>query len=666
MLGILTCMPSMLFGRSEIDSLVLSRVFDYRRNYTTNDVNGFTSNVYIKSNFNIWRRNWTLWLIPSMYSVADGERYLVSESYNKLHFNDFKNYEVIRQACFSTIRHNRNALPTIDEFLTPNIYDVCLYKDHILSPFSKPNRLYYQYHVLPSLNGAAIIEFKPRFLDNTQLVYGTATVDVQTGRIIKAHFNGEFDMINFHTETEQGEEGMRSLLPRQCKTNVRFRFMGNQIYATFDAVYDCETTLPDSMRNVFSLALMDSIRPIALTAQERHVMDVYKEANETEEPEEIDSIKKFNFVKDVLQDAIGDNLITTLRFKSERANMSLSPILNPQYVSYSRTHGFSYKIKLGAQYYFNAHRYFELYPRLGYNFKYKKFYFTLPFDFNYNPKRNGRVNVTYGNGNRIGNSSITREIQREHSDTLQLGGKRLDFFDDNYLTISNNIMAYDWLEINSGITYHHRVSYNPDELQKYGKPQKYNSMAPMLSVKLQPWHNGPILSVDYERGIKGFLKSDIDYERWEFDGSIKYDINPLRKINMKVGGGFYSRKKDNYFVDFMHFRDNKLPEGWDDEWTGNFQLLNSNWYNESRYYARANISYESPFLLTSWLPLVGRLVERERFYISALSIDNTRPYSELGYAFTTRLLSIGLFASFLNTEFQNFECKFTFELFRRW
>ena len=135
---------------------------------------------------------------------------------------------------------------------------------------------------------------------------------------------------------------------------------------------------------------------------------------------------------------------------------------------------------------------------------------------------------------------------------------------------------------------------------------------------------------------------------------------------MKVGGGFYSRKKDNYFVDFMHFRDNKLPEGWDDEWTGNFQLLNSNWYNESRYYARANISYESPFLLTSWLPLVGRLVERERFYISALSIDNTRPYSELGYAFTTRLLSIGLFASFLNTEFQNFECKFTFELFRRW
>ena len=167
-------------------------------------------------------------------------------------------------------------------------------------------------------------------------------------------------------------------------------------------------------------------------------------------------------------------------------------------------------------------------------------------------------------------------------------------------------------------------------------------------------------------GIKGVLNSDIDYERWEFDGSIKYDMKPMRQINAKVGGGFYSRKNDNYFVDYMHFRDNKLPGGWDDDWSGDFQLLNSQWYNESSYYARAHVSYESPLLFTSWLPLVGHYIEKERFYLSALSIDNTRPYSELGYGFTTRLVSIGLFASFLNAEFQEFGCKFTFELFRRW
>jgi hypothetical protein len=68
----------------------------------------------------------------------------------------------------------------------------------------------------------------------------------------------------------------------------------------------------------------------------------------------------------------------------------------------------------------------------------------------------------------------------------------------------------------------------------------------------------------------------------------------------------------------------------------------------------------------TWLPLLGRIIEKERLYFSALSIDNTRPYYELGYGFSTRFVSLGLFTSFLSSEFQRFDVKFTFELFRRW
>ena len=66
------------------------------------------------------------------------------------------------------------------------------------------------------------------------------------------------------------------------------------------------------------------------------------------------------------------------------------------------------------------------------------------------------------------------------------------------------------------------------------------------------------------------------------------------------------------------------------------------------------------------MPLLGRYVERERFYLSTLSIDNTRLYSELGYSFTCRVFSMGIFGSFLNTTYQDIGCKFTFELFRKW
>ena len=182
--------------------------------------------------------------------------------------------------------------------------------------------------------------------------------------------------------------------------------MGNKIYSTLEAYFDCPVNLPDSVNDEFSLELMDSIRPVPLTAQERHILNEYAESRKPDTTQVADTMpRKFSFVKDVLQDAIGDNLVTSIRYRTDRTYLRLWPILNPQYVSYSSSHGLSYKLRFGAEYYFNSHRYFEFTPRLGYNFKYKKPYFTLPLYFNYNPKRNGQVQVIYGNGNRIGNAN---------------------------------------------------------------------------------------------------------------------------------------------------------------------------------------------------------------------------------------------------------------------
>ena len=665
MLGILTSMPSTVSARSRVDSLVLERMFNYGSSYSSDAVNGITTTAYIKRNFSIWKRNVTLWLIPSMYSVADGQRMHLAESYNKLHLRDFNDYDTQRQVTFSTIRHNRHTMSITQEFLMPNLYGICIFDGHVLSPFRKSNRHFYRYRLQQNNDNSAIVIFKPRFFRNTQLVSGQASVDVETGRIIKATFDGEYDMMRFHTETTPDTDSLRSFFPKHCKTHLVFNFMGNQVYFNNEAVYGC-SELPDTLDDVFSPEMMDSIRPIELTMQERQTFDEWVKNHQPDTTAVKDTTRHFNFAKNVLQDAIGDNLISSIRLETAHARMKISPIINPQYISYSSTHGFAYKLKMGAYYNFDDKHSLEFQPWCGYNFKYKKFYFTLPFYYNYKPDRNGQLMAIYGKGNRIGNSSIIEEIQEEHGDTLNLDDKQLDYFDDNYITLSNNIQVVKGLDLTTGITYHRRVPYNPDELWHYGKPQVYKSFAPMITLRLKPWQNGPLLSVDYETGVKGFFGSDTAYERWEFDGSWKYKFEPLRIVNARFGYGFYTRKESKYFVDYMHFRDNKLPGGWDDDWSGDFQLLNSAWYNESRYYARTHFSYESPLLVTSWLPLIGHIIEKERLYFSALSIEHTRPYYELGYGLSTRFVSIGLFASFLSSEFQRFDCKFTFELFRRW
>ena len=65
-LGMLTSVSSTVFSRDVVDSLVITRIFNYQRDYTSKNVDGFTTNVYTKFNYNVWRRNATLWLIPSM------------------------------------------------------------------------------------------------------------------------------------------------------------------------------------------------------------------------------------------------------------------------------------------------------------------------------------------------------------------------------------------------------------------------------------------------------------------------------------------------------------------------------------------------------------------------------------------------------------------------
>lgn len=148
--------------------------------------------------------------------------------------------------------------------------------------------------------------------------------------------------------------------------------------------------------------------------------------------------------------------------------------------------------------------------------------------------------------------------------------------------------------------------------------------------------------------------------------SYKQKLKTMRLLNMRVGTGFYTQRSTDYFVDFANFRDNNLATGWDDDWTGQFQLLDSRWYNESNYYLRGHLSFESPLLALTWIPLIGRIVETERLYLSALSIEHHRAYYELGYGFKTRYLSTGFFANFLGGKHQGFEFKFTIELFRRW
>lgn len=658
-----------------LDSLVLSRMYVFRSSMG-DSLPSLTTNVYLKHLYQTHKRNATLWAVPSLYTIAGGKRAFVSEQYGQFTYNTSGDYDYRRQVYYTTIPRQRNTMPILFEYITPGIYDVTIFGDHVLSPFNRENRIFYRFRFSDYTDSTVTIHFRPRFVNNTQLVRGSASVDVRSGRVMTVTMEGEFDMIHFHARSTMGTSGVKALVPLHSETHVEFKFMGNKVSSHFEALFDCPTTLADSIDVKGDRPLIDSLRPIPLTDEERYV---YAASNyKSSVKENTDSIKadtlatsptkrKHNYLKEIGWDLIGENLIHSIRAHTNDGNgyVKMSPLLDPQYISYSGSKGFSYKLKLGARYNFNKDTWIETSPYIGYNFKLKEFYWDVPFYIYYNKKLDAHISFSWGSDNRTGNNGVLEEIRQEYGDLPELDEKDLDLFDDRYMRINHSISPTSWLTVETGLVFHHRHALNAYEMEAFGKPTKFKSFAPSVGVKLKPWRRGPLLSVDYERGLKG---NDVNmtYERWEADLSMKHRMSHLQTLNLRVGGGLYTTRGNNYFMDYANFRDTNLPEGWDDDWSGNFQLLSSDMYNASNYYLRGNISYETPLLFAAFTPLLGRYVERERVYLSTISLAHTRMYSELGYGFTCRYASVAFFASFLSTNYQEFGCKFTFELFRRW
>lgn len=666
-LGILTGMPSSLFAWDweKKDSLILPRIYAYSQHHQPyNDT--ITDNVYIKLRFNVEKRNPTLWLIPTMYSLAKDERQYIRETYSKFVYTDEHEYDIVSQVKAGTIRHNRNAMPTLIDMVTPKIYDETLYEGHVLSPFHKANKRLYKYRQnTNSADGTTRIDFTPK-LYNTQLLNGYAIIETETGRIMRTVFNGEFDMINFRTELNYSNKGGRFITPWRSSTAATFKFVGNRISANIASVHHCKPELPDSTPWAEGKATMDTLRPIPLTVEEEELYEKTEDYFPAPPAPEDTITKKPNFFKKIFWDTIGETLVTPIRAESEQTYFRLSPIIDPLAIRYSDSRGFSYKLKLRFQYTFSKHRYLTLNPYFGYNFKIKQFFFDAPLRMTYNPKRNGYAELTAGNGNRISNSTVEELIKEEFGDTLDFSNMEMNKFKNTYVRAFNNIMLFDWLDLESGIVFHRRSAVNKAMMNYYNMPTVYTSFAPMMGVKILPWEKGPLFTFTWERGIKNIFSSNISYERWESDAQWKIRMPSLRVLSLRAGYGTYSHREQNYFVDFDNFQETNLPDGWEDDWTGDFQLLNGSEFNRSNYYVRANATYESPLMVATLLPYVGKFIEKERFYINSVLLERTRPYIEIGYGFTNRYISIAGFASFKNTHFERVGFKFDFEIFRRW
>ena len=325
------------------DTTTLMRVMTYRQS-VAEIVDGVHTNVYVRYYFNTEKRNFMLMAIPSMYAISKGHREYAGETFSTIFIRDNTVAEALRHIDTGTIPHHRMAMEMLLKYLMPDIYGITMLDNQMLSPLNKTNTKLYRYDITNLTDERAEVIFRPKRY-NTQLISGSAIVDRKTGRVITMRFAGEYDMVNFRVNLAMGDKGIRSLLPKTCDVEATFRFVGNRIKAHYYAVYDNPTSLPDTLVGSHDLNQMAKVRPDSLPAKLKEAYS--RHAQDKIRTDSVKAVKEERQWNKVLWDILGDYMINRMKgnFGSkDQGAFRVSPILNPFYLSYSKSRGVVYRL----------------------------------------------------------------------------------------------------------------------------------------------------------------------------------------------------------------------------------------------------------------------------------------------------------------------------------
>jgi hypothetical protein len=686
-------------------------------------IDDYRADLYIKGKVNLRKKNHILRFIPTMFRIRKGVREYMMETYSDLHFTAPDIYDQKVKASVGTSSEFWELDGRLPEYFHVNIYASTLLYDKLLSPLAPNAMKYYSYHVDSVMGKVHDLQYKISFKPKSksfQLVSGHMVVSENVWSVREMYFSGRSEMLRFNNMIRMGDVGESDeFLPVHYDVDATFRFLGNVVDANYIAALDYKTIIQkdpsrmdrkrlkskydlsesytlrsDTNANKKDSSYFESIRPIPLTV---HEQDLYKDfflSRDTSYRYKKPKNKNLEF-----WGQIGDALISRYTVDlSKLGSVRCSPLINPFLLSYSGKNGFSYRQEFKYNRIFTGDRLLRIVPRLGYNFKYNEFYWSIKSDFDYWPRKRAALHINVGNGHRIYSSRMLDELKNIPDSVFDFDQIQLDYFNDLYLQVRHSWEVVNGLSLDVGFSMHKRTEANrsmyvstratsrsvgsssevyPDWTEKMR--HSYNSFAPRVRLTWTPgqyyYMNGdrkvnlhskyPSFSVDWERGINGVFKSTGTYERVEVDIQHSIPLGLMRDFYLRFGWGAFTNQKDIYFVDFANFTRSNLPVGWNDEIGGVFQLLDGRWYNSSRKYLRGHLTYESPFLMLRHLVKYTQHVLNERLYLNALVVPHLNPYVEVGYGIGTNIFDFGVFGSFANWKFKEIGCKFTFELFNR-
>lgn len=648
-------------------------------------VRHYESDIYIKGVVHLKGKNRFMRRVPQSRTFVGGVKDYFGESSGSLDYTAPFTFDRSVKAVSGTFPVMKEESDMVLDYFNLTIYRESLIEDHLLSPFSLKNYGFYKYSCDSIRGSKAYYTYKPKY-NNTQLVKGTFVVNTNRILVEEATFEGKYEFMKFHLKVYMGVAGFMAYLPAQYEFKYHFGFVGNKLdgeyktvqnYNNVEVVYEPQT--PQVARSKYDLTeryahTVDTSKLVIDSAYvasrrfmplEKSEQDLYvrwhRRLDSIAQLPSLPAVKKKRTVGDFAEDVLFSHSYINLGKKLGKLRMN--PLLDIGLFNYSSSKGYSYRQDFKYVYNYADQRQVVIRPRVGYNIKYKQLFWRLIARYEYLPKLQGAWEIEMGNGNRIKGA-----IQ---------GADAGSNFSDNYIQGKHELEIFNGFKATVGLVYHSRQPWKMTAQQaaEAGLRQHYKSFSPNVQLRWTPgqyfymdrnrkedvYSRFPTFELDYEIGLKGVLGSTSRYERWEFDVSYEWDKDTMHKLSWRLGGGKFTNKSGLEFVEYKSFKKHYLPESWDDELGGRFTLLDSHWYNESLYFLRAHVIYESPMLLLGHLGT--KHIKRERLYGSALHTDVFHNYFELGYGIATPVFDLGFYVSAMNGKYSEVGVKYNATLF---
>ncbi len=311
----------------------------------------------------------------------------------------------------------------------------------------------------------------------------------------------------------------------------------------------------------------------------------------------------------------------------------------------------------------------------AYSFGRKEMVGRVRGDFLVQPRKNFHITLESGAHNLTYNPLDAYRFDDAVVDSA--GNAESITFVDAYMDLSASRELFPGFHLALGVGWHQRMPLHISTKHRHElhiRP-RYISTAPHITLTYTPceryyWRNNrkvivfsnkPTYMLNYERAIKGAVGGTSEYERWEAMITHDMRLSPTARLVWKVGGGLFTNRAHNDFIEYEYFSNGRIGYNWHDSRSGVFHLLDYKYYNQSNQYLRGHMTLECPTLLLRHINTY--FLNAERLYGSILFANGVAPYVELGYGLSVKWADVSYFVSYLNDQGFKGGFKFNFHLF---